>query len=154
MLQPTKILVPVDFSEFTTKAIQYGSEFAKTFDAELLLCHVLELPFYPIAIGLGSAPPPIISDEVVPEIQKRLTALAEGLQESGVRATHAVVEGTPFVEIVQLARDRKIDLIIMPTHGRTGIAHMIIGSTAERVVRKAPCPVLVVRDGERECVHP
>ena len=154
MLQLKKILVPIDFSEFTSKALEHGREFAKTFDAELLLCHVLELPFYPVAIGMGSGPPPILFDDLLPEIEKRLVALEQELLESGLRATHEVVEGKPFVEIVRLAREQKIDLIIMPTHGRTGLSHMIIGSTAERVVRKAPCPVLVLRDDQRQFVHP
>jgi len=65
-----------------------------------------------------------------------------------------VLDGTPFVEIVRYAGEAAIDLIIMPTHGHTGLAHMIIGSTTERVIRKAPCPVLVLRDEEREFVQP
>ena len=68
--------------------------------------------------------------------------------------TAVVREGTPFVEIVRLGKEMDIDLIVMPTHGRTGISHLIIGSTAERVVRKASCPVLVVRDPERKFEHP
>ena len=153
MLSLRKILVPVDFSEFSEKAVEYGSEFAKAFGAELVLCHVLELPVYPVAIGLGSVPP-IMTDDLMPDIEKRLEADAAQWVDPEVKVQRIVREGAPFVEIVQMARDEDVDLIIMPTHGRTGLSHVFMGSTAERVVRKAPCPVLVVRDGEREFIHP
>ena len=65
-----------------------------------------------------------------------------------------VREGTPFAEIVRCARDKDIDLIVMGTHGHTGLAHMLLGSVTEKVVRKAPCPVLTVRHPEHEFVHP
>jgi nucleotide-binding universal stress UspA family protein len=153
MLKPTKILVPVDFSDYSAKAIQYGAEFARTFDAELVICHVLEMPVYPVSVGMGSVPP-IMAADVMPDVKRRLeTTVAESVGD-GLEVTQVIREGTPFVEIVQLAKSAGVDLIVMPTHGRTGISHLIIGSTAERVVRKAPCPVLVVRDEEREFVHP
>ena len=153
MLSPRKILVPVDFSEYSENALRYGSEFAKAFGAELVLCHVLEMPVYPVAIGLGSVPP-IMTDDLMPDIEKRLEQDAAKCVDPELKVKMVVREGAPFVEIVHIARDEEVDLIIMPTHGRTGLSHVFMGSTAERVVRKAPCPVLVVRDGQREFVHP
>ena len=153
MLNPRKILVPVDFSDYSEKAMQYGNEFARTFGAEVVLLHVLEIPVYPVAVGLGSVPP-IMTDDLMPEVEKRLEADAVKFFGEGVNVKRVVREGAPFVEIVQLARDDKVDLIIMPTHGRTGLSHVFLGSTAERVVRKAPCAVLVVRDSEQEFVRP
>lgn len=153
MLKIKKILVPVDFSDYSAKAIQYGAEFARTFGAEFIACHVLEMPVYPVSVGMGAVPP-IMTDDIMPDVKRRLKETVAELAGDGLEVTEVVREGTPFVEIVQFAKDEGVDLIVMPTHGRTGIAHLIIGSTAERVVRKASCPVLVVRDEGREFVHP
>ena len=153
MLKPTKILVPVDFSEFSAKAVQYGSEFAKTFDAELILGHVLEIPTYPMGMGMEAAAPMYISADVTPVVEERLDKLMKEHVAKGVKVRRWVRESTtPFLEIIQMAKDEDVDLIIMPTHGRTGLSHLIIGSTAERVVRQAPCPVLVVRQHEKDIV--
>ena len=144
MIDLKRILVPVDFSDSAASAIDYGSFLAKAFDAELVLVHVLELPFWSVEMGFGAIPPPM-SDEVRPAVLQSLEESAAMPRDKGVAVRCELREGTPFVEIVRFAREAEIDLIVMPTHGRTGIPHVLMGSTAERVVRKAPCPVLVVR---------
>jgi nucleotide-binding universal stress UspA family protein len=153
MLKPQKILVPIDFSETSAKAVQYGSEFARTFGAELTLCYVFEPPIMPMAVGFG-AMPPVMMDEIRPKIQERLDGYVSENVHEKVKVDTKMLDGTPFVEIVRYARDAGKDLIIMPTHGRSGIAHMFLGSTTERVVRKAPCPVLVLRSEEQEFIRP
>lgn len=154
MIDIKRILVPVDFSDSSSKAIRYGAEFAQRFGAELILVHILELPFYPVEQGLGMVPPGM-PDEVIPEVESRL---AEERAAAGVDAAIAVRlivrEGKPFVELIRLAREESVDLIIIPTHGRTGLPHLLIGSTAERVATQATCPVLVMRDQERDFVMP
>ncbi|MCA8955242.1 MAG: universal stress protein [Planctomycetes bacterium] len=151
MIQLGKILVPIDFSDSSEKAISYGLELARAFSARLLLAHVMELPFAPVPIGMGTVPP-VMVDDIKPEVLERLKSF--GTAATGVEVEYLLREGTPFVEIIQMARDAAADLIVMPTHGRSGLSHVLIGSTAERVVRKAPCPVLVVRDAEREFILP
>jgi nucleotide-binding universal stress UspA family protein len=88
---------------------------------------------------------PDLSAEVRQGAIEALRHLTDDARTRGVRAEHSLVAGTPFVEIGKVAADRKADLIVMGTHGRTGLAHAVLGSTAERVVRFAPCPVLTVK---------
>ena len=154
MIQLKKILVAVDFSEHSQTALRYAEEFAKAFDAEVLLCHVVEHADLLSRIPPGGEAyfPPNL-----PEIQKQHAQeeCDRLLAESEIaRGRVVLAEGTPFVEIVRLAREEGADLIITGTHGRGAVAHMLLGSVAERVVRKAPCPVLTVRQGEHEFVMP
>jgi nucleotide-binding universal stress UspA family protein len=148
-----KILVPIDFSETSRKAMQYGLSFARQFTAELLLLHVVESA--PLA---APAPPfPVIQDETTRATLHESAAkqLAGWRNEIGtqVAVKASVREGvSPHAEIVKAATDGNIDLIILGTQGRTGLAHLLIGSTAERVVQHAPCPVLVVREREHDFV--
>ena len=144
-----KILVPVDFSDCSAKALQDAVPFAKQFDAELILLHVAQLslsvPEMP-AVDIG------LSQRQIRESgQKELETLQQSLADE-IPVETAVRLGTPHVEIIAAAKELDIDLIILATHGRTGLAHVFLGSTAERVVRHAGCPVLVVREREREFV--
>ena len=141
-----KILVPSDFSEHSDKAFQWAQELATKWEAQILVVHV-----YSIA-----PPPPIMPGTAVDltqyEASIRTDAEAKlrdfiaqpSIDSSRVEAR--IVMGYPFHEICQLAEQENIDLIVMGSHGRTGIRHVLLGSVAERVVRHAPCPVLVVRD--------
>ena len=149
-----RILVPVDFSDTAKKAIQYAVPFGAAFDAEVLLLHVMQP--YSVPIELGYVPP-----EWAESQQKFLGAAREELdklcaREIGARArARALVrEGVPWQEIIAAAQESRADLIILATHGRTGLSHVLLGSVAERVVRHAPCPVLVVREPERDFVPP
>ena len=155
MIDLRRILVPTDFSEHSRHALMYGLAFAEKFGAELFLLHVFQdLTIYqPDAVLVG---PP-----VVPPIEE-LTAAARAALDKVIRdqrlehvQVHAEVrEGSPVEEIVQFAQDKAIDLIVVATHGRGWLAHVLLGSTAEKVVRKAPCPVMAVHLQEHEFVKP
>lgn len=147
------ILYPTDFSDYSRHAIPYVEEMAKKFGAKALLLHVINLPDFAIQYQI-----PIDEDSARKTMQEsaeaQLAAIAEELKGAGVQSESRIVVGTPSVEIVKTARDRAVDLVILPTHGLGAIKHMIMGSTAERVVQHAPCPVLILRNPEHEFVHP
>ena len=138
------ILVPVDFSDCSKKALQYAVPFAKQFCAELKLLHVVEL--HPA--GSEMAP---YDFENVADGRKELQALQKTLGDS-VTSSIFVRTGTPYLEIAEAARELGADLIVISTHGRKGFSRMFFGSTTEKIVRNAPCPVLIVRERERELV--
>ena len=149
-----EILVGTDFSEHSTEALRYGCEFCRAFDAELILCHIVERPDLLSQLPPGGEGyfPPNLAD--IHEQQAR-TECERLLAEAGVARSRAVIDhGKAFLEIVRLARDENVDLVIVGTHGRGAVAHMLLGSVAEKVVRKAPCAVLTVRHGEHEFVMP
>jgi universal stress protein A len=140
-----KILVPLDFSDCSKKALEYAIPYARQFDAELVLLNVIE-PYPPV---------PQMELVDVEKIQDRLRDL-ETLRETvgdDILCRSEVRTGVPHVEIVQEAKQDDIDLIILSTHGHKGLSHVFLGSTAEKVVRNAPCPVLTVRQSEREFVR-
>ncbi|HRI12623.1 MAG TPA: universal stress protein [Verrucomicrobiota bacterium] len=144
-LLPIKsILVPIDFSPPSKQALDYAVSFAKQFQAKLTLLHVFE----PIATPDFAASFPLVReyDELMASAKRELDRLAKtaGIPAETVAATE-VRFGRSFHEIADAARALKIDLIIISTHGYTGLKHALLGSTTERVVRHAPCPVLVVR---------
>ena len=147
-----RILVPIDFSPLSKKALQYALRFAEQFRAGLTLLHVIE-PDVPSAFdGLMIAPPINLNGDQT-KCANRLKVLASSM---AIRATNYVQStvrtGLAAYEIVEAAKEFEVDLIVIATHGYTGWKHFAIGSTAERVVRAAPCPVLVVREREHEFV--
>jgi universal stress protein A len=147
-----RILVPVDFSPLSKKALQYAIRLAQEFHAEVKLLHVIE-PEVPPAFDGFMIAPPIISNGSGVSYAHRLKRLANSAQTAGsARVAYAVTTGLPAHEIVEAAKTADVDLIVIATHGYTGWKHFCIGSTAERVVRAAPCPVLVVREKEHEFV--
>ena len=151
MITLNTILVPTDFSEHSDKALRYGVELASKFGATLHLFHTYE-PI-PVMYGETGYVPLESSAEIEAAAVKQLDELKpEGAED--LKIVRKVSQGHPFVEIVQYAKEHDADVIVMGTHGRGAIAHMLLGSVAERVVRKAPCPVLVVRDEEHDFVMP
>jgi nucleotide-binding universal stress UspA family protein len=164
-----KILCPVDFSGTSSHATRYAVALAEKFDSELVLLHVEEpselamANYYGVStsgFGLVStistevlAPPRFEATEKVPADD--LDKMASELQSSrACRITMRRRIGKGFLEIILAAKDENVDLIVMGTHGRTGLSHVLMGSTAEKVVRMAPCPVLTVKHPEHEFVMP
>ena len=152
-VQIKRILCPVDFSDSSDHAMRYAAALAGTFGAELTLLHVVA-PVVSALPGETALPDMLNMDEIVEACRERLEQTVGTLAADGLTVQHKVVNGVPFIEIIRYARDVKTDLIVMGTHGRTGLVHLLIGSVAERVVRKAPCPVLTVRHPEHEFVLP
>jgi nucleotide-binding universal stress UspA family protein len=148
-----KILCPIDFSKNAEHAFGYALAFAIAHHAKLEVLHILELPTYaspdfPIT--------PEFSTQTVTQLKesgrKQLEKLVAKYESEYSDISWRMVVGTPFVEIVKTAKNDDVDLIVMGTHGRTGISHLLIGSVAERVVRKSPCPVLTVKSPEHEFI--
>ena len=139
------ILAPTDFSDSSKKTLSDALELAQTFGATLSLLHVIEPPPYPIE---GFVPPAMGAD-LLGDLERQASAeLAQVLSEAHgatIEVTRAVAMGSPAQKIVETAEAEHVDLIVMATHGRTGLSHLLIGSVAERVVRTAPCPVLTIR---------
>ena len=152
MIALKKILVPTDFSECSDAAVKYGRAFAAAFQASLHLLHVVQDPYtQPWAPEAFPAPLGEMLADWQSQAGKRLvTLIPEAEREDAVVAT---LVGSPFQEIVRYAAEQEIDLIVIGTHGRGALGHMLLGSVAEKVVRKAPCPVLTVHHPEHEFVR-
>lgn len=150
-LRLKKILVPVDFSEFSAKAIKYAGRFAEQFGAALVLVHVVEPVRYPESVLI----PPEMEEanrERLKLARASLAAFVKKQVPAGLASEAVTRLGHPFSEISKAAKDFDVDLVVIATHGHTGLKHLFLGSTAERVVRLAPCPVLTVREREHEFV--
>jgi nucleotide-binding universal stress UspA family protein len=138
------ILVPTDFSEYADYALDYAIELAKKLQAHLTFLHVIHLtPLVMGDIGISGLVPYL--EEIETDAQQRMQTLLNRVHQEGLQGETAIVQGVPFQAIVDTAENQNIDLIVMGTHGRTGLTHVLMGSVAERVVRMAPCPVLVTR---------
>jgi nucleotide-binding universal stress UspA family protein len=149
-----RILLPTDFSSYAAAATKYACELVTKFDAELHLLHTLEVHLSSTpGFGMGLALPQYVHESRA-AAEKALTGVLDPQWAVGRKVVQAVVEGSPKVEIVRYARTQQIDLIVLATHGRSGLAHVIIGSVAESVVRTAPCPVLTVRPEGHQFVMP
>ncbi len=148
-----RILVPIDFSPPSDAALEYARSVAARYGAALQLLHVAEDPYRAFYSGEVFVPEiEGLRDEILADTSRRLM---ERLRPSDVTELHASAEsiiGTPAGSIVEYAGGHDIDLIVMGTHGRGGMAHLLIGSVAERVVRTAPCPVLTVREPRKAVV--
>jgi universal stress protein A len=145
-----RILVPLDFSADSEKALSYASSLAQQFKAKISLLHVRPTLYY--AGEMGIVPEVTSAGESVEKYRERLGAIGRSRAPEGMVEHLLVRDGTPFDEICNAARENESDLIVIATHGYTGLKHVFLGSTAERVVRHAPCPVLIVRERERDFV--
>jgi nucleotide-binding universal stress UspA family protein len=142
-LRLRKIVVPIDFSETSAQALPYAAALAKTFCAEIILLHVVE----PLPLPAETAyVPPQMQREDRNVAQQHLFDLSRAVFDDNVQARALVRIGLPFQEITAAAKSVDADMIVLTTHGYTGLTHVLLGSTAERVVRHADCPVLVVRE--------
>ncbi|MBI3848850.1 MAG: universal stress protein [Verrucomicrobia bacterium] len=152
--QLKNILVPIDYSDYSLKALRYALPFAEKYDARLILLHVVEPRVYPENYFdiLVPAEMEQVNMELVATARKQLAALCRTEINPKIAADPIVRIGRPYAEIIHTAKEWDIDLIIIATHGYTGLKHAFLGSTAERVVRQAPCPVLTVREQEHDFV--
>jgi nucleotide-binding universal stress UspA family protein len=141
-LQICNVLVPIDFSQPSLETIEFALPLVKLFGAEFHLVHVVP-PDYPFT-SLVDLPMVVPELEIGRRVRTRLKDAAKKYSVELRRENIHALRGSPFEQICQLARDAKIDMIIMPTRGHTGLKHLMLGSTTERVVRHSPCPVLVV----------
>ena len=144
--QIKRILVPVDFSDCSVHALRYAVSLAKLVDASLILLHVIDSLIAPPEMEFVHLNIKDFNAELEKHAQAKLTKLAREHIDPTLPATPVLRHGAAWEQIKDAARERKADLIILGTHGHTGIKHMVLGSTAEKVVRLAGCPVLVVRD--------
>lgn len=145
-----RILVPVDFSSCSRKALQYAVPFARQFEASIVLLYVVQ-PYMPVP-EMSTVDVNLVQAQMREGGSKELEALEKTVA-AEVPVETALRVGSPHLEIINAVRDLGIDLIVLSTHGRSGLAHVFMGSVTERVVRHAPCPVLVVREGEHEFIE-
>lgn len=144
----TRILVPTDFSETSDAALAYAKVLATRLGASLRLLHVFADPYAAAAYApeVYAPLPPEVRAHALHDIEDRLRERMEPGERQQFRGTTAIVTGLAAKQIVGYADEHGIDLIVMGTHGRRGVAHLLLGSVAEHVVRTAHCPVLTVRD--------
>jgi nucleotide-binding universal stress UspA family protein len=156
MIVLKRILVATDFSEPSDAALSYGRELARTFGAQMLVTHVVDNVLTRAYGGDGFVfTDPDLQHDVEASALRQLEGLISAEDREVLRAEALILtSNTPAFALVDYARTHEIDLIVMGTHGRGAVAHLLMGSVAERVVRTAPCPVLTVRHPEHEFVLP
>ncbi len=152
MINLKNILCPVDHSDCSKEALKYAVSFAMKDNSKLYLLHVIDIRVFDESID---AMTPQIPDEDTLKLLKTklLDCIPKEIRDD-MNVEALVVQGIPFVEIISIAKENNIDMIVLGSHGRTGIAHMMLGSVSEKVVRKAPCPVLTVRKSDHKFTMP
>jgi nucleotide-binding universal stress UspA family protein len=153
MIALKQILVPTDFSETSGVAAKYARALAMAFNADLHLMHVVENPYVSYD-PMSFAAPDNFFEELETQTRNRLMRLLAEWEPLHPHVDVVTTRGSAFLEIIRYAQEHSIDLIVLGTHGRGPIAHMLIGGVAEKIVRKAPCPVLTVRHPQHEFVMP
>jgi len=143
-----KILVPTDFSESAKYALPFAIDLAEKYGAEIHILHVVEPIAVPVDFAWGTYSYPDIEKQLSGYVEKTLEDIIREQIPASLTVTSSIVHGKSWREIITLARKGEMDLIVMATHGLSGFSHALYGSTAEKVVRKAPCPVLTVRHPE------
>jgi nucleotide-binding universal stress UspA family protein len=155
MLKIKTILHPTDFSESSKHAMNYAIALTEEFQAKLCVLHVIEEISSALYFDMLQAPPLM---QLMLDIEKRAREALDEILPAEVRgklpAEYVIRKGVPFLEILRCAEEVKADMIVLGTHGRTGLKHALFGSVAEKVVRKAVCPVLSVRHPEHKFEMP
>ncbi len=152
MISLKKILCPIDHSDCSKEALRYAVSFAMKDKAKVILLHVIDIRSF--NEGLVAISAQIPNEETVEQFKaKLLDCIPEEIRDD-MDVEAVVVQGVPFAEIISTAKEKEIDMIVIGSHGRTGISHMMMGSVSEKVVRKAPCPVLTVRQHDHEFIMP
>ena len=143
-MSPSHVLVPTDFSASAEQTLDYAIRLARTLNARLTVLHVIQ-PVPMAGSDMGVALPEAYLQDLEEAVQRSMEETLARVTAAGLTAERIVVYGVPFQEIIETAKARQVDLIVMGTHGRTGYMHVLLGSVAEKVIRLAPCSVLVVR---------
>ncbi|MHB8835911.1 MAG: universal stress protein [Candidatus Methylomirabilia bacterium] len=146
MFKLKKILYPTDFSDASLEALRYAVSFARNCRAKLVLMHVVNEKIFSEGLSLARvSAPEALEQEMTAEAGRRLKMIIPAEEREGLDWEMVILYGMPFLEIIRYAKDNGVDMIVIGTHGRSGMEHIIFGSTAEKVVRKAHCPVLSVK---------
>ncbi|WP_139800722.1 universal stress protein [Geothermobacter hydrogeniphilus] len=143
MKRALRILVPIDFSSYSWQTLHFALSLQDMLEPVLVLLHVLPVADYSelgLSIGMDQSPP---ERDVLQHLQREAVSHLPAV--NAPKVLYRVGHGVPFTEICRFAEEEKVDLIVIGTHGRTGLSHLLIGSTAERVVRHASCPVLSIK---------
>ncbi|MGD2174971.1 MAG: universal stress protein [Candidatus Brocadiaceae bacterium] len=144
-VQIGKILCGIDFSESSQHALQYALDLARRYEADLALLHVVELPFLPSYSMSGVPDLSMPVDQLEQNARERLEERVGQCRQEYEQVDGDLRTGAPFVELIDYAQEVGADLIVLGTHGRSALKELLIGSVAEKVVRKADCPVLTVK---------
>lgn len=152
----TNILVPTDFSAGSEEAVGYAYDLARGLGAKLHILHVLENPFAPGAFMEMYAPPPAeYYEDIEHQAETRLRNTLTPEQQEQVDGVFSTRLGVPAMEILdRLGEEPRIDLVVMATHGRGGVARMVMGSVTDKIVRSSPCPVLTLREHPQPAATP
>lgn len=148
MIGIKNILCPVDHSDCSKEALKYAVSFAIKDNSKLYLLHVIDICAFDESINAMT--PQIPDDETLAQLKTKLLDCIPEEMRDDMNVEALVVQGIPFVEIISTAKRNDVDMIVLGSHGRTGISHMMMGSVSEKVVRKAPCPVLTVRKSDHK----
>jgi len=142
-----RILFATDFSDNSKYALTFALSFAQKYDAMLYILHVIQQPSYPLGMyaEISFDAMDKFSQSISDAVEKEMQILKDKDLKGYGKYECMIVHGTPFLEILRMAKEKNAELIVVGTHGRTGLDHVLFGSTAEKVVRRAPCPVLSVR---------
>ncbi len=152
MISLKKILCPIDHSDCSKEALKYAVSFAMKDNAKLYLLHVVDIRTFNESIDTMSKQIP--DEETLKQLKiKLLDCIPDEIRED-MNVEALVIQGIPFAEIISTAKSNDIDMIVLGSHGRTGIVHMMMGSVSEKVVRKAPCSVLTVKKSGHEFAMP
>jgi nucleotide-binding universal stress UspA family protein len=147
MAEIKKILYATDFSENSKWALTYALSIAQKYDAKIYIIHVIQQPTYPLGMyaEISFDAMDKFNRNISDVTEKEMKNLCEVEMQGFKNYESMTINGTPFIEIIRTAKEKEVDLIVVGTHGRTGLDYVLFGSTAEKVVRKASCPVLSVR---------
>lgn len=142
-----KILFATDFSENSKWALTYALSLAQKYEARLYILHVIQQPSYPLGMyaEISFDAMDKFNRNISDATEKEMKNLCEKELKGFENYETTIISGVPFMEIIRLAKEKEVDLIVLGTHGRTGLDYVLFGSTSANVVRKAPCPVLSVR---------
>ena len=155
MIKIDKVLFPTDFSEHSEHALSYALSFAKEYGAKLYVLHVIEDVQYLANAYMFDVPVmPSFADIEQSRLKEMQEFIERVITDPAIEIEKAIKRGRPFIEIIRTAREEDVDLIVIATHGRSGLEHVFFGSVAEKVVRKAPCPVLSIRMPGHEFTMP